>query len=263
MKKRYLLILLISLTLLIHLILISVLVIKIIEFKKEEFPAEKYDKEFRTYLKDNYNLQLNDKKKVAPCYSNCDAYGYYTVGNDYNYVVQISKTGETFKVSYDEDAVNKRKALYQFIQETRGKDIAPNYLGFYKNTSSGTIAYSSSETGSLYYIVKYNNNMKLNEELKKDYEILKKAQEIIGKHNITSMKVLYVKDTRLEDEEWVLKLNIDVGDTEEIVLYPEKYFNKYKYFYQISSYNKEEFKPLASLSYNDFEYLVFKEIKEN
>ena len=38
-------------------------------------------------------------------------------------------------------------------------DIAKNYLGFYSNTMSGVVAYSSIEKNQLYYIIKYNDNM--------------------------------------------------------------------------------------------------------
>ena len=222
---------------------------------------EAYDKEFRSYLKENYGLQLNDKSTVKRCETKCDFYGFYTIGKDYNYAVQISKTGDKFEVSYDKDAVTKRKTLYEYIKKIKGNDIAPNYLGFYQNTYSGIITYSSSESRQLYYIVKYNDKMNLNEELKKDYDILKKAQQIIGKDFIKEMIVLYIKDEKLNDEDWITKLNIDISDYSYVIYSPEKYFNKPKYQYRINNYKSNNY--LASISYKEFENLVMSNLETN
>lgn len=224
------------------------------------FSNKKYDKEFREYIRDNYGLQLNKKSEVNRCVENCDYYGFYTVGNDYNYAVQISKTGSSFEVTYDEDAIDKRATLYQYIRQIRGNDIAPNYLGFYKNTYSGHVKSSSIERQQLYYIVKYNDDMDLNTELKKDYEILQKAQKIIENSIIKEMMVVYIKDSRLNDEDWVLKLNTKVTESSDIIFDSEKYLNRYELKYRISNYNTDE--SLSSMSYTDFEKLVISKLEK-
>ena len=225
------------------------------------YSIKKYDEEFRNYLIKEYNLELNDISEVDRCHSNCDYYGYYVIGSDYNYPIQISKTKNEYEVSYDKDAVDKRMKLYKYIKDARGDDFASNYLGFYKNTYSGHISYSSGDGNKLYYIIKYNDSMKLEEELKKDYDILRKAQDILGDYKVKEMIVLYIKDSKLDDEDWIKKLDINISELSDIIYDSNKFLNKYKYSYRISNYDTEL--SLAKLSYKEFEELVNNKIEKN
>lgn len=132
------------------------------------------------------------------------------------------------------------KKLYDYIVSIRGKDIAPNYLGYYKNTESGIVAYSPIESSQLYFIIRHNDKMELDEELKKDYLILKKAQDLMpNKSTIKEMRVLYAGDERLDDSEWVKKMGLDISQYSNIMFDSKSLFNNIKYYYSVSNYSDD------------------------
>ena len=51
------------------------------------------DEEFREYLKNKYNIELDKKSYVDKCHTDCEYLGFYTVNNDYNYTIQVTKKG--------------------------------------------------------------------------------------------------------------------------------------------------------------------------
>lgn len=216
---------------------------------------EERDNEFREYFENKYNIELDKKSYVEKCHTDCEYLGFYTINNDYNYTIQISKKASEYKDSYDIKAVEKRKELYNYIKGIRGNDIAENYLGFYSNTMSGVVAYSSIEKNQLYYIIKYNDNMDMDLEYKKDYEILKKAEELNDKYEIKEMIVAYIKDDRLNSSNWIEQFDIkDITDYGNIIFNITDYLNKPTYSYRISNYDKDG--SLSTISLEEFKNLI-------
>ena len=212
------------------------------------------DAQFKEYILDNYGIKVNDDGYINRCYSECDYYGYYNVGNDYNYAIQISNTGNEFEASVDTEAIKAREELYNYISDVRGNDIAPNYLGYYKNTDSGIISYSSGDSQKLYYIVRYRDDMRIDEELYKDYQILQKAQDLLPLQKIKEMNVIYVDDAKLNDEDWVKKLGLDTSQYGDIIYDADRLFDKNVYSYRISDYKSGG--SLADKTFYEFLSLV-------
>lgn len=216
------------------------------------------DRDFREYLEDKYNIELDKKSYVAKCHTDCEYLGFYTINNDYNYTIQISQKGSEYKDSYDINATEKRKQLYNYIKTLRGSDIADNYLGFYSNTMSGVVAYSSKEKNQLYYIIKYNESMNMEDEYKKDFEILKKAEELNDKYEIKEMIVFYVKDDRLNNSNWIEQFDIkDITGYSDIIFNITEYLNKPIYSYHIDNYKEDG--SLSTISYEEFKKLIMEE----
>ena len=139
--------------------------------------------------------------------------------------------------------------------EIRNSDIAPNYLGYYKNTQSGVVAYASIEHQQLYYIVKYNNKMDLEDELRKDYLILRKAQELaLKKTMIKEMNVLYIEDIMLNENDWIKRLGLNISNYGDVIYNSSSFLNGFKYHYRIDNYEDEN--PLASITIDNFLTLV-------
>jgi len=225
----------------------------------------KYDAEFKKYISDNYGITVNNDGYVRRCFSNCDYYGYYNVGTDYNYSIQIEKTGDKIEASVDKDVIEKRKKLYNYISSLRGNDLAPNYLGYYANTMSGNVSFSSGERSELYYIIKYRAGMNIEEEIRKDYSILKKAQEIgDGKVIIKSMRVYYVDDDRLNDSDWIKKTGLTINNYGDVVGVREDILKDIKYEYSISNYSSDEnAASLADKPLEEFVLMVNSVLKAN
>ena len=220
------------------------------------------DREFRDYLESKYNIKLDDSSYVKKCHTDCEYFGFYTLDKDYNYVIQISNKASKMTDYYNNEAVEKRKELNKYIISFRGDSLAPHYLGYMSNTMSGGISYSSSEKTQLYYIVKYNNNMNFDDELAKDYQTLKKAQELLDNYAIKEMIIIYSDDSKLNDEDWILKLDIkDISDRSNIIFSPEKYNIKVKYSYRISNYKEDT--RLSDKTFEEFKEMVYERLEKN
>ena len=120
---------------------------------------------------------------------------------------------------------------------------------------SGVVAYSSIEKNQLYYIIKYNDNMNMDDEYKKDYEILKKAEELNDKYEIKEMIVAYVKDDKLNSNNWIEQFDIkDITDYSDIIFNITEYLNKPIYSYRIDNYKEDG--SLSTISYEEFKKLI-------
>lgn len=227
---------------------------------------DKYDKIFRQYLENKYHIELNENSIVGNCEDinisdKCDFYGFYMLGEDYNYAIQVIKKDDNYLDSYDIDFYNKRNDLFNYIKQIRNGDFS-NYLGFINNTCSGAglICYSSSEFDKLYYIIKYNDKMNLEDELRKDYEILVKAQEFFEPYKVREMYVHYIKDDKILVKDWIYRLGIDyIGHYSDVMFFPEKYLNNPHYSFRISNYGSD--KLLASLTFEEFKELVMSKLE--
>lgn len=224
------------------------------------------DNDFRHYLKENYNVELSDKSKVNRCKNNCDYFGYYPLKNDLTYAIQISKTGNEYEVSYDNQAVQMRKELYNYISSQKGNNYVENYLQFYDNGDIGHVHYSSVSRDQLSYIVYYDSNINIENQIYSDYQILKKANNIMNsntKFYISEMEVFYIKDDRIREKNWLENLKIDVDDYGFAPSYldgdKEITTKKFTYHYRISNYKNGT--GLKNLSFEEFKKLVKTELE--
>ena len=78
--------------------------------------------------------------------------------------------------------------------------------------------------------------MQLDDELRKDYFILQKAQELMPLQKIKEMNVLYIDDARLNKEDWIKKLGLDISQYGDIIYDADRLLDKNVYGYRISSY---------------------------
>ena len=224
------------------------------------------DNEFRHYLNENYNVELAEKSTVGRCRNNCDYFGYYPLANDLTYSIQISKTNEQYEVSYDNQAVQMRKELYNYIAMQKGNNYVKNYLQFYDNGDLGHVSYSSISRYHLSYVVYYDNSINFERQLYSDYQILKKASDIMSSNTnffIRGMEVYYIEDDRLKENNWLENLGIDVDD----YVFASSYLDgdkeitttKFTYYYHISNYKNDT--GLKNLSFEEFKNLVKNELE--
>lgn len=226
----------------------------------------KLDEEFRQYLINNYNVELAEKATVSRCHNNCDYFGYYPLKNDLTYVIQISKTKDSYKVSYDNKAVAMRKELYNYILSQKGDNYVDSYLAFYDNGDHGHISSSSITRSQLKYIVCYDSGIDMDEQIYKDYLILKKASYILSSNTnsrIMEMEVYYINDQRLRKKDWLENLNIEVDDYTFAPSYldndNELSTDKFTYHYRISDYRNNM--DLGSLVFDEFKKMVNKNLE--
>lgn len=224
------------------------------------------DNEFRHYLNENYNVELADKSIVNRCKNNCDYFGYYPLKNDLTYAIQISKTGNEYEVSYDNQAVQMRKELYNYISLQKGNNYVENYLQFYDNGDIGHVHSSSISRDQLSYIVYYDSNINIENQIYSDYQILKKANNIMNsntKFYISEMEVFYIKDDRIKEKNWLENLKIGVDDYGFAPSYldgdKEITTTKFTYHYRISNYKNDT--GLKNLSFEEFKKLVKTELE--
>lgn len=217
------------------------------------------DEEFRRYLMDNYNVELAEKSTFGRCRNNCDYFGYYPLADDLTYSIQISKTGKEYEVSYDNQAVQMRKELYNYIATQKGNNYVDDYLQFYDNGDLGHVSSSSISRNKLSYIVYYDNSVNFENQLYSDYQILKKASSISNtKSIIREMEVYYINDNRLKQNNWLENLKIDVDDYGFAPSYLDGdgdiSTENSVYHYRISDYRNNV--DLGTLSFEEFKKLV-------
>lgn len=199
------------------------------------------DDDFREYLINNYNVDLAEKSTVGRCIYVCDYFGYYPLSDDLTYAIQISKTGNEYEVSYDPKSVQMRKELYKYISTQKGNNYVENYLKFYDNGDKGHLSSVNSYGDHLSYIVYYDDSIDINKQIRSDYQILKKANEIISSNSdqfIGFMEVFYIQDNRLKQDNWLENLKIDFNYYSLAPMYLDGdkkiYTSKYKYHYIIN-----------------------------
>lgn len=224
------------------------------------------DNDFRRYLNENYDVELADKSTVNHCKNNCDYFGFYPLKNDLTYAIQISKTGNEYEVSYDNQAVQMRKELYNYISLQKGNNYVENYLKFYDNGDIGHVHFSSISRNQLSYIVYYDSNINIENQIYSDYQILEKANNIMNsntKSYIKEMEVFYIKDDRIKEKNWLENLKIDVYDYGFAPSYldgdKEIATTKFTYHYRISNYKNDA--GLKNLSFEEFKKLVKTELE--
>ena len=216
------------------------------------------DNDFRRYLNENYDVELADKSTVNHCKNNCDYFGFYPLKNDLTYAIQISKTGNKYEVSYDNQAVQMRKELYNYISLQKGNNYVENYLKFYDNGDIGHVHFSSISRNQLSYIVYYDSNINIENQIYSDYQILEKANNIMNsntKSYIKEMEVFYIKDDRIKEKNWLENLKIDVYDYG----FAPSYLDGDKEIATTSNYKNDA--GLKNLSFEEFKKLVKTELE--
>ena len=220
---------------------------------------KKIDNEFREYLITNYSFDLDDKYDVGRCARDCDYYGLYPLSDDLTYAIQISKTGNEYEVYYDEQALQMRTELYNYISAEKGKNFVDNYLKFYDNGDKGHVYYSGEYGDPLSYIVYYDDTIDIDSQIASDYKILKKASDIISANSedfIGSMEVFYISDDRLKEIKWLKNLKIEVDDyiNAPSFLDGDSELGTESYIYKYYLFNNH--KDLGNLSFEEFKEMV-------
>lgn len=226
------------------------------------------DEQFRDYIRKEYSISLASNATIGKCNSKCDYYGYYPLKNDLTYMVQISKTGDQYEVSYDEESVSMRKELYDYLSSQRGNDFVKNYLAFYDNGDHGHMIHTSITRNQLKYIIYYDSKMDMDKEIEKDYLILQKAGSILSSktnYKINEMEVFYIDDPLLKKKNWLLNVDIDADDYTNAPNYLDgdnkAFTSKFTYHFRISDYKND--RDLSTLSLDEFKTMVNQNLEKN
>ena len=166
------------------------------------------EKDLRNYITSKYGIKLNDKCEIGKT-TKGDDYGYFTPVNDPSYLIQITKSGSTYECSYKEEHLKVRKEIMDEISKYKGKNTVKAYLDLtlYNGVENGPISFDRSADQFLEYVVYYDSSLNMDEQIKQDYKIVKKVNELLNKYSnetLDRVMVLYIDNSKVLDNDWVI-----------------------------------------------------------
>ena len=165
----------------------------------------------KEYITSKYNIELNDICKTGLTRNNNLPYGLFTPVNDPSYLIQITKDGNEYNCSYNPEHIKVRKELMDEIIKYKGENAVTSFLEFYKNgNENGPVISNSSANEFLSFVVYVDKQIDIEKNMKEDYMIMRKANDLLKKYSNKSLNkitVYYTTDSKVLNKDWIYNAN--------------------------------------------------------